>query len=61
MKYKDIVGFCSGYTGKSISVSDFNWKRNGRFAASKVTLIPRSPNLICKPIIGGAKYPYARA
>lgn len=54
VRYKDRLGFCSGYTGKKISVSDFNWKRLGRFAASKVQLIARSTNLICQPIIGGA-------
>ena len=59
VQYKDQLGFCSGYTGKNISVSDFNWKRNGRFAASKVTLINRSTNLICQPIIGGAEFPSA--
>ncbi|MDJ0903373.1 MAG: RRXRR domain-containing protein [Xenococcus sp. MO_188.B8] len=57
VKYKDQLGFCSGYTGKSISVSDFNWKRLGRFAANKVILITRSTNLICQPIIGGAEFP----
>ena len=51
VKYKDKIGFCSGYTGKNISVSDFNWKRLGRYAASKITLIARSTNLICQPII----------
>ncbi len=59
VKYKNQLGFCSGYTGKSISVSDFNWKRLGRFAISKVTLIARSTNLICQPITGGAEFPYA--
>ena len=58
IQYKDKLGFCSGYTNKSISVSDFNWKRLGRFAASKVTLIKRSVNLISKNIIGGAQFLY---
>ncbi len=58
VKYKNKLGFCSGYTGKNISVSDFNWKRLGRYAASKVTLIARSTNLICVPEIGGAIGPY---
>ena len=61
VKYKDKLGFCSGYTGKNISISDFNWKRLGRYAASKVTLIARSINLICQPIIGGAEFPYDQA
>ncbi len=61
VKYKNKLGFCSGYTGKNISVSGFNWKRLGRYAASKVILIARSTNLICQPIIGGAKFPYDQA
>lgn len=58
VKYKDKLGYCSGYTGKSISVSDNNWKRLGRYAASKVELVKRSTNLICKNITGGAKFRY---
>ena len=57
VKYKEKLGFCSGYTGKNISVSDSNWKRLGRYAVSKVTLVARSTNLICAPEIGGAKFP----
>jgi RRXRR protein len=60
VRYKDKFGYCSGYTGKSISVSDANWKRLGRYAASKVELVMRSTNLICKNIIGGAQFPYAQ-
>ena len=56
VEYKKRLAFCSGYTGKSISVSSFDWKRLGRFAVNKVKLITRSTNLICKPIIGGAKF-----
>ena len=56
VEYKKRLGFCSGYTGKSISVSSFDWKRLGRFAVSKVKLIARSTNLICQPISGGAKF-----
>lgn len=59
VRYKNKLGFCSGYTGKSISVSDFNWKGLGRYAASKVILVSRSTNLICKNIIGGARFRYA--
>ena len=58
VRYKEQLGFCSGYTGKSISVSNFDWKRLGRFAKSKVTFVARSTNLICKNIIGGAQFTY---
>ena len=58
VQYKEQLGFCSGYTGKSISVSDHDWKRLGRFAVSKVNLVARSTNLICKKIIGGAQFLY---
>ncbi len=60
VRYKEQLGFCSGYTGKNISVSDFNWKRLGRYAASKVKLVKRSTRLICKQIIGDAQFPYAQ-
>jgi hypothetical protein len=46
VKYKTIIGFCSGYTGKNISVSDSDWKRLGRYAASKVELVARSQRLL---------------
>ena len=61
VRYGEKSGFCSGYTGKRISVSDANWKRLGRYAVSKVKLVRRSTKLICKQIIGGAKFPYALA
>ena len=61
VRYKDKLGYCSGYTGKSILVSDANWKRLGRYAVSKIELVMRSMNLICKNIIGGAQFRYAQA
>lgn len=61
VRYKDKLGYCSGYTGKSISVSDANWKRLGRYAVSKVELLKRSTNLICKNITGGAQFLYDQA
>ena len=45
---KTYVGWCSGDTEKAVSVSDINWKRIGRFTASKVVLLQRSTGLICK-------------
>lgn len=46
VKYKNTIGYCSGYTGRNISVSDVNWKRIGRYAVSKVELIARNTGLL---------------
>lgn len=46
VRYKDVIGHCSGYTGQSLSVSDSGWKRLGRYAASKVQLVHRSNGLV---------------
>lgn len=45
--YQGVTGFCSGYTGNLVSLSDSNWKRLGRFSSKKVELISRSTGLIC--------------
>jgi len=50
VRYQNVVGFCSGYTGSSVSVSDSAWKRLGRFSNKKVGLIRRSTGLIA---VGG--------
>jgi hypothetical protein len=50
VKYQNVIGFCSGYTGKSLSVSDSDWKRLGRYAASKVELVARSQRLLVKAV-----------
>lgn len=44
--YKDIIGYCSGFTGNSLSVSDQDWRRLGRFASTKTVLVSRSNNLL---------------
>lgn len=46
VRYKDLLGYCSGYTGQRLSVSDSSWKRLGRYAASKVQLVQRATGLI---------------
>jgi hypothetical protein len=46
VRYKDNLGYCSGYTGRNISVSDQNWKRLGRYAANKVELVARDTGLL---------------
>jgi hypothetical protein len=43
-----VRGWVSGYTKKLISVSDFDWKRLGRFVVSKVRLLERNTGLILR-------------
>lgn len=47
IKYGSVAGYCSGFTGNSISLSDVNWKRLGKYSSKKVELIRRSNGLIC--------------
>lgn len=46
VRYKDTLGFCSGYTGRNISISTVDWKRVGRYVASKVELVARNTGLL---------------
>lgn len=43
-----VRGWVSGCTKNLISVSDFEWKRIGQFAASKVRLLERNTGLLLK-------------
>jgi len=45
---KIVRGWVSGYTKNLISVSDFDWKRLGQFAVSKVRLLTRNTSLLLK-------------
>ena len=45
---KRVRGWVSGYTKNLISVSDFDWKRLGQFAVSKVRLLERNTGILLK-------------
>ena len=45
---RTVRGWVSGYTRNLISVSDFEWRRLGQFAVSKVRLLERNTRLLLK-------------
>jgi hypothetical protein len=49
-KDKSIVGYCSGSTGKRLSISNADWSRIDRFSATNCRLIHRSCGLTVKVI-----------
>lgn len=47
-KTKNVIGYCSGSLKSSLSISDSDWRRLGRFSVNNCKLVFRSSGLIIK-------------
>lgn len=50
VRYGTQIGYCSGYTGEKLSISDASWKRLGQRAISRCQLVSRSTGLVVSGI-----------